>query len=115
MTQGAPHIVLAGGGTAGHVNPLLAVAGAIRELEPAAQVTVIGTAVGLEKDLVPQAGYELDTIEKVPFPPQCVFAAIPGQVEARNGQSAHHFGEQACRRGRWLWRLCIGPRVCHGA
>ena len=68
MTQGAPHIVLAGGGTAGHVNPLLAVAGAIRELEPAAQVTVIGTAVGLEKDLVPQAGYELDTIEKVPFP-----------------------------------------------
>lgn len=49
MTQGAPHIVLAGGGTAGHVNPLLAVAGAIRELEPAAQVTVIGTAVGLEK------------------------------------------------------------------
>ena len=68
MTQGAPHIVLSGGGTAGHVNPLLAVAGAIRELEPAAQVTVIGTEVGLEKDLVPQAGYELDTIEKVPFP-----------------------------------------------
>lgn len=68
MTQGTPHIVLAGGGTAGHVNPLLAVAGAIREIEPAAQVTVIGTAVGLEKDLVPQAGYELDTIEKVPFP-----------------------------------------------
>lgn len=68
MTQEAPHIVLAGGGTAGHVNPLLSVAGAIRELEPAAQVTVIGTAVGLEKDLVPQAGYELDTIEKVPFP-----------------------------------------------
>lgn len=53
-----------GGGTAGHVNPLLAVAGAIRDIEPTAQVTVIGTAVGLEKDLVPEAGYELDTIEK---------------------------------------------------
>ena len=68
MNQGTPHIVLAGGGTAGHVNPLLAVAGAIRDIEPTAQVTVIGTAVGLEKDLVPEAGYELDTIEKVPFP-----------------------------------------------
>lgn len=68
MTQGTPHIVLAGGGTAGHVNPLLAVADAIRKIEPDAQVTVIGTAVGLEKDLVPNAGYELDTIEKVPFP-----------------------------------------------
>ena len=66
--EGAYHIVLAGGGTAGHVNPLLAVAGAIRELEPTAQVSVIGTAVGLEKDLVPAAGLELDTIEKVPFP-----------------------------------------------
>ena len=52
MNQGTPHIVLAGGGTAGHVNPLLAVAGAIRDIEPTAQVTVIGTAVGLEKDLV---------------------------------------------------------------
>lgn len=62
------HIVLAGGGTAGHVNPLLSVADAIRGIEPDANVTVIGTAVGLEKDLVPAAGFELDTIDKVPFP-----------------------------------------------
>ena len=62
------HIVLAGGGTAGHVNPLLAVAHVIRELEPDADIAVVGTAVGLEHDLVPQAGFELETIEKVPFP-----------------------------------------------
>ena len=62
------HIVLAGGGTAGHVNPLLAVAHVIRELEPEADIAVVGTAVGLERDLVPQAGFELETIEKVPFP-----------------------------------------------
>ena len=49
------HIVLAGGGTAGHVNPLLAVAHVIRELEPEADIAVVGTAVGLERDLVPQA------------------------------------------------------------
>lgn len=62
------HIVLAGGGTAGHVNPLLSVADALKRMEPNAHISVIGTAVGLEKDLVPEAGYELDTIEKVPFP-----------------------------------------------
>ena len=62
------HIVLAGGGTAGHVNPLLAVADAIRRIRPEASISIIGTAVGLEHDLVPRAGYELDTIEKVPFP-----------------------------------------------
>lgn len=61
-------IVLAGGGTAGHVNPLLAVADAITRIEPNAQIGVIGTLSGLEKDLVPQAGYELEAIEKVPFP-----------------------------------------------
>jgi UDP-N-acetylglucosamine--N-acetylmuramyl-(pentapeptide) pyrophosphoryl-undecaprenol N-acetylglucosamine transferase (EC 2.4.1.227) len=61
-------IVLAGGGTAGHVNPLLAVADAIVRLDPEAKVSALGTEVGLEKDLVPAAGYELDTIEKVPVP-----------------------------------------------
>ena len=70
------HIVLAGGGTAGHVNPLLSVADAIRRLDVQAQVSVIGTAVGLERDLVPAAGYELDTIEKVPFPRRPNMAAL---------------------------------------
>ncbi|RSX47904.1 UDP-N-acetylglucosamine--N-acetylmuramyl- (pentap eptide) pyrophosphoryl-undecaprenol N-acetylglucosamine transferase [Bifidobacterium castoris] len=61
-------IILAGGGTAGHVNPLLAVADAIRRSEPDADIIALGTAVGLEADLVPAAGYRLETIEKVPFP-----------------------------------------------
>ena len=61
-------VVLAGGGTAGHVNPLLSVGDAIRQRDPRAVVTVIGTNQGLERDLVPKAGYELDTIGKVPFP-----------------------------------------------
>lgn len=68
MSTGVRNVVLAGGGTAGHVNPLLAVAASIRRIDPNTHVSVIGTAVGLEHDLVPQAGYELDTIEKVPFP-----------------------------------------------
>jgi len=60
--------LLAGGGTAGHVNPLLAIADRMREREPSAEVLVLGTAEGLESRLVPARGYELLTIERLPFP-----------------------------------------------
>ena len=60
--------LLAGGGTAGHVNPLLAVADGLRARDPEASVLVLGTREGLESRLVPQRGYDLLTIDKVPFP-----------------------------------------------
>jgi len=60
--------LLAGGGTAGHVNPLLATADAIRAREPDATIIVLGTAEGLESRLVPARGYELLTIDRLPFP-----------------------------------------------
>jgi UDP-N-acetylglucosamine--N-acetylmuramyl-(pentapeptide) pyrophosphoryl-undecaprenol N-acetylglucosamine transferase len=68
--------LLAGGGTAGHVNPLLAVADRIRAREPEATVLVLGTKEGLEARLVPERGYELLTIAKVAFPRRPNAAAL---------------------------------------
>lgn len=60
--------LLAGGGTAGHVNPLLALADAIVADSTANKVYALGTAEGLESRLVPAKGFELLTIARLPFP-----------------------------------------------
>ncbi|NKX54942.1 undecaprenyldiphospho-muramoylpentapeptide beta-N-acetylglucosaminyltransferase [Arthrobacter mobilis] len=61
-------VVLAGGGTAGHISPLLAIARAIRAGAPEAEILAVGTAAGMETRLVPAAGFDLATIERVPMP-----------------------------------------------
>lgn len=61
-------VVLAGGGTAGHIEPAMAVADALRSLEPGVRITALGTARGLEGGLVPGRGYPLELITAVPLP-----------------------------------------------
>lgn len=60
--------LLAGGGTAGHVNPMLALADAIKHDDFEHRVWALGTAEGLEARLVPERGYELLTVPRLPFP-----------------------------------------------
>jgi len=56
-------VIIAAAGTAGHINPGLAIANKIKKEEKDSKIIFIGTTRGLENDLVPRAGYELKTIE----------------------------------------------------
>lgn len=75
-------VVVAGGGTAGHIEPALAVADALRELVPGIRVTALGTERGLETTLVPERGYPLALIPPVPLPrkPTMDLLRLPGRV-----------------------------------
>lgn len=57
------NVIIAAAGTAGHINPALAIANKIKKEEPKSKITFIGTTRGLENDLVPRAGYDLKTID----------------------------------------------------
>jgi UDP-N-acetylglucosamine--N-acetylmuramyl-(pentapeptide) pyrophosphoryl-undecaprenol N-acetylglucosamine transferase len=75
-------VVLAGGGSAGHIEPALALADALREADSGIQVTCLGTQRGLESRLVPMRGYELELIPAVPLPRSVTPAllTVPGRL-----------------------------------
>ncbi|HZB29338.1 MAG TPA: undecaprenyldiphospho-muramoylpentapeptide beta-N-acetylglucosaminyltransferase [Streptosporangiaceae bacterium] len=75
-------VVLAGGGTAGHIEPALALADALRREDPGVAITCLGTERGLETRLVPQRGYELALIPPVPLPRTLTprLLTVPGQL-----------------------------------
>ena len=75
-------VVLAGGGTAGHVEPAMAVADALVALDPQVRITALGTPRGLETRLVPERGYRLELITPVPLPrkPTGDLARLPLRV-----------------------------------
>ena len=75
-------IVLAGGGTAGHVEPALALADALRRANPRIPITCLGTERGLETRLVPLRGYDLELIPAVPMPRSVneQLLSVPGRL-----------------------------------
>ncbi|NNH72151.1 undecaprenyldiphospho-muramoylpentapeptide beta-N-acetylglucosaminyltransferase [Nocardia uniformis] len=77
-------VIVAGGGTAGHIEPALAVADALRRIDPTIRVTALGTQRGLETRLVPERGYPLELIPPVPLPrkPTMDLVKLPGRVRA---------------------------------
>lgn len=102
--QGTPAhtVLLAGGGTAGHVNPLLALAAELRRRRPRTAVVALGTSRGLEAELLPAAGIEMVELPRVPLPrrPSLDVLRFPGRWrqavavagEAIRGERGSAFG-----------------------
>ena len=61
------HILFVGGGTAGHINPALSIAGYFRQINPDCKISYIGTKKGIENKLVPMAGYDFYSIDVAGF------------------------------------------------
>jgi UDP-N-acetylglucosamine--N-acetylmuramyl-(pentapeptide) pyrophosphoryl-undecaprenol N-acetylglucosamine transferase len=74
--------MLAGGGSAGHIEPALALADALRRIDPDAEITCLGTERGLETRLIPLRGYKLELIPAVPMPRSITpkLLTVPGRL-----------------------------------
>jgi len=75
-------VLLAGGGSAGHIEPALALADALRRSDPGAEITCLGTERGLETRLIPLRGYPLELIPAVPMPRSVTpkLLTVPGRL-----------------------------------
>jgi UDP-N-acetylglucosamine--N-acetylmuramyl-(pentapeptide) pyrophosphoryl-undecaprenol N-acetylglucosamine transferase len=75
-------VLLAGGGSAGHIEPALALADALRRADPEAEITCLGTERGLETRLIPLRGYPLELIPAVPMPRTVTpkLLTVPGRL-----------------------------------
>ena len=92
-------VVVAGGGTAGHIEPALAIGEVLRDTH-GAHVVALGTERGLETTIVPARGFELELIDPVPIPRKKPWklAAVPVKLtrsvrQARAAMKRH--GAQA--------------------
>ena len=79
-----PCVVVAGGGTAGHIEPALALADAVMRLRPDARVVALGTKRGLETSIGPARGYPLELIPPVPLPRKPTPALLKLPLNVRN-------------------------------
>ena len=75
-------VLLAGGGTGGHINPALAIASIIQKHDPSAAFLFVGTPNGMEARLVPQAGYRLETMHVAGFQRKLTWKNIRRNVKA---------------------------------
>jgi UDP-N-acetylglucosamine--N-acetylmuramyl-(pentapeptide) pyrophosphoryl-undecaprenol N-acetylglucosamine transferase len=88
-------VVLAGGGSTGHVAPLLALADCLRRRDPGVVVTVLGTAEGLEARLVPAAGHPFVVVPRVPLPrrPSAELGRLPWRLRSAVAAAARAMRE----------------------
>lgn len=91
------HILFAGGGTAGHINPAIAVATHIKNLHSTAKISFIGNSAGMEAKLAPLAGFDFYGINVAGFQRK-----ITPRNIARNASAAVKVFTSSAEAKRWL-------------
>ena len=56
-------VIVTGGGTGGHIYPALAIADKFKEMDPDTEILYVGNDEGIEKEIVPKAGYRLELVD----------------------------------------------------
>jgi UDP-N-acetylglucosamine:LPS N-acetylglucosamine transferase len=102
----APRVVVAGGHSAGHIEPTMNFADALRRLEPTAEITALGTVRGLDTTLIPARGYPLELIPPVPLPRKLNRALLqtPGRLRGPEYAGLH---DQTRRLSDQFLALCL--------
>jgi len=119
-------VIFAAAGTAGHIEPALAVAHELKQLAPGTKITFIGTKGGLEKTLVSQAGYPVVNITKAAFPRRLnkdalmwKFRFLKSVVEAirilKDADVVIGFGGYVCGTSYLAAKLSGVPIIAHEA
>ena len=100
-------ILFAGGGTAGHINPALAVAGYIKKKSPDAEILYIGAKGGMEERLIPKAGFDFKGITVSGFKRSFSLSAIKSNlVTVKNAVTASAESKKIIQE--------FGPDICMG-
>lgn len=81
-------VLLAGGGTGGHVFPLLSVAESLRALHPDVDITFVGTSRGMEATLLPARGEKLELLDCLPLKGKTIGETMRGVLKAFTGLPA---------------------------
>ena len=75
-------VLLAGGGTAGHINPAISIADTIKSKEADSEFLFVGTKTGMESKLVPKSGYNIEFIEVSGFKRKLTFKNVVAACKA---------------------------------
>ena len=93
------HVLFAGGGTAGHINPAIAVAGYLKQVDPDCRISFVGTKRGMESRLVPLAGYDFYTIDVSGFQRKLTVKNIFRNISAAYKAVASSFTSKKLLKG----------------
>ena len=104
-------VIIACAGTAGHINPGIAIANKIKEEEKNSEILFIGTDRGLEGDLVTRAGYNLKTIDAYGLSKKISIDNIKKIIKTVKGFSQakkiiKEFKPDLVIRNRWIYLWC---------